>query len=339
MFRRTAPSSKGRSFLHVIKLVSPFVTVVLLQAAIAGFSLEVMSSVRAYVAGEALWSRSQKNAVYFLNLYLHSGDASQFAQYQTSLAVPIGDEFARWALERDPVDVEAARIGFLQGGNHPDDVPGLIWLFRYFKQVSFLKEAISEWAATDPMLLELSVFGEVIRSELKSGPVQDGNRLQLLSSRLSELNTQFTVHAKRFSTILGEGSRDIKMTLTGVNIVTAMTLILLLIWHTRRLVLQRQAFEDALHAEKERLVWQASHDWLTGLSNRARSRPACKASWTTPRRVRWAWSCSISTNSRTSTTAAVISPATACSARSRVSCNRNDGRMTWWPGLAVTNSA
>jgi diguanylate cyclase (GGDEF)-like protein len=34
------------------------------------------------------------------------------------------------------------------------------------------------------------------------------------------------------------------------------------------LVLQRQAFEDALDAEKERLVWQASHDWLTGLSNR-----------------------------------------------------------------------
>nr|WP_246571853.1 GGDEF domain-containing protein [Bradyrhizobium liaoningense] len=242
--------------------------VVLLQAAIAGFSLEVMSSVRAYVAGEALWSRSQKNAVYFLNLYLHSGEPSQFAQYQASLAVPIGDEFARWALERDPVDVEAARIGFLQGGNHPDDVPGLIWLFRYFNRVSFLQDAIREWAATDPMLLELSVFGEVIRSELEKGPIQDDGRLQVLSSRLSELNAQFTVHAKRFSTVLGEGSRAIKLTLTGINILTAATLILLLIWHTRRLVLQRQSFEEALHAEKERLAWQASHDWLTGLSNR-----------------------------------------------------------------------
>ncbi|MBR0842726.1 GGDEF domain-containing protein [Bradyrhizobium liaoningense] len=268
MFRRAARAVKGRSFLHVIKLVSPFVTVVLLQATIAGFSLEVMSSVRAYVAGEAMWSRSQKNAVYFLNRYLHSGESSQFAQYQMSLAVPIGDEFARWALERDPVDVEAARIGFLQGGNHPDDVPGLIWLFRYFSRVSFLQEAIREWAATDPMLLELSVFGEVIRSELQKGPVQDRDRLQFLSSRLSELNAQFTVHAKRFSTVLGEGSRAIKVTLTCINIVTAATLILLLIWHTRRLVLQRQAFEDALHAEKERLAWQASHDWLTGLSNR-----------------------------------------------------------------------
>jgi len=259
---------KERNFLHVIKLVSPFVMVVVLQAAIAGLSLEVMSSVRAYVAGEAMWSRSQKNAVYFLNLYLHSGEASQFAQYRTSLAVPIGDEYARWALERDPVDIETARIGFLQGGNHPDDVPGLIWLFRYFNRVSFLQEAIREWAATDPMLLELSVFGEVIRSELEKGPVQDLDRLQFLSSRLSELNAQFTVHAKRFSTVLGEGSRAIKLTLTSINVVTAVTLILLLIWHTRRLVLQRQAYEDALHAEKERLAYQASHDWLTGLANR-----------------------------------------------------------------------
>lgn len=242
--------------------------VVVLQATIAGFSLEVMSSVRAYVAGEAMWSRSQKNAVYFLNLYLHSGEASQFTHYQASLAVPIGDEFARWALERDPVDVEAARVGLLQGGNHPDDVPGLIWLFRYFSRVSFLQEAIHEWAATDPMLLELSVFGEVIRSELAHGPIEDRDRLRLLSSRLSELNTQFTVHAKRFSTVLGEGSRAIKVTLTCINIVAAATLILLLIWHTRRLMLQRQAFEDALHAERERLAWQASHDWLTGLSNR-----------------------------------------------------------------------
>ncbi|MEY9358205.1 diguanylate cyclase (GGDEF)-like protein [Bradyrhizobium yuanmingense] len=268
MFRRTAASAEGGNFLHVIKLVSPFVMVVVLQAAIAGFSLEVMSSVRAYVAGEALWSRSQKNAVYFLNLYLHSGEPSQFAQYQASLAVPIGDEFARWALERDPVDVEAARVGFLQGGNHPDDVPGLIWLFRYFNRVSFLQDAIREWTATDPMLLELSVFGEVIRSELKKGPIQDDDRLQFLSSRLSELNAQFTVHAKQFSTVLGEGSRAIKLTLTGINILTAAALILLLIWHTRRLVRQRQTFEDALHAEKERLAWQASHDWLTGLSNR-----------------------------------------------------------------------
>jgi diguanylate cyclase (GGDEF)-like protein len=248
--------------------------VVVLPATIAGFSLEVMSAVRAYVAGESLWSRSQKNAVYFLNLYLQSGDLGQLEQYRVSLAVPLGDAYARWALESDHVDPEAARVGFLQGGNHPDDIPGLIWLFRYFSGVSFLREAILEWSATDPMLLELSIFGEVIRSEQGTGPIRDGDRVRYLSARLSDLNSQFTEHAKRFSTVLGEGSRTIKVTLTWLNTVTAATLILLLIWHTRRLLLQRQAFEDALHTEKERLAWQASHDWLTGLANR-RAFEAC----------------------------------------------------------------
>ena len=61
---------------RLLRLVSPFVAVVLLQAFVAGLSLDILSAVRAYVAGEASWSRSQKNAVYFLHLYLHSGRQS-----------------------------------------------------------------------------------------------------------------------------------------------------------------------------------------------------------------------------------------------------------------------
>jgi diguanylate cyclase (GGDEF)-like protein len=53
-----------------------------------------------------------------------------------------------------------------------------------------------------------------------------------------------------------------------VNAVTATVLILLIVWHTRRLIQQREAFESALNEEKKRLAWQASHDPLTELANR-----------------------------------------------------------------------
>jgi diguanylate cyclase (GGDEF)-like protein len=252
----------------VTRLVAPFLAVVLLQATIAGFSIEVMSSVRAYVAGEALWSRSQKNAVYSLDLYLHSGERTFFTQYRNSLAVPLGDMFARLALEKRPMDTEAAERGFLEGGNHPDDIPGMIWLYRYFREVSFLRAAIEHWRATDPMLLELTIFGDAIDAEMKSGVVRNEPRVRFLTNRLSQLNGQFTERANLFSTVLGEGSRAITMLLTLSNLLTTAALVVLTSWRIHRLVVQRETFENALKQEKERLAWQATHDPLTGLANR-----------------------------------------------------------------------
>lgn len=259
---------KDKASHRLLSLVSPFIAVVLLQAIVAVVSLDVMTSVRAYVGGEAIWSRGQKNAVYALTLYLHSGDEAFYKQYRDALAVPLGDGFARAALEQEFPDLEMASVGFLQGGNHPDDVPDMIWLFRHFRDVSYLKAAIREWAATDSMLIQLSIFGEAIKSEMKHGLLEDPKRLDALSSELHDLNGQLTVRANRFSEALGKVSRAIKATLTYLNALTATALILLILWHTWRLVVQRQAFETALNEEKKRLAWQASHDPLTELANR-----------------------------------------------------------------------
>ena len=259
---------KRYSDYRLLRLVSPFVAVVLLQAFVAGLSLDVLSAVRGYVAGEANWSRAQKNAVYFLNLYLHSDEQLFFEQYQAALAVPLGDQAARLALEQDRPDIEIAEAGFLQGGNHPDDIPGMIWLFRHFRHIKYLEVAIQQWASTDAMLLELAIFGDAIKSEMKGGLATDKARIQFLSSRLYELNGELTARANTFSEVLGEGARAVKNLLTIVNLATATVLILLIVWHTRRLVLQRQSFEAALHDEKRRLAWQAAHDPLTELANR-----------------------------------------------------------------------
>jgi hypothetical protein len=52
-----------------------------------------------------------------------------------------------------------------------------------------------------------------------------------------------TVRANKFFEVLGEGSRAIKVFLTIVNVTTATVLVLLPVWHTHRLVQQREAFE------------------------------------------------------------------------------------------------
>lgn len=259
-------ASRLQSCYGLLRLVAPFVAVVLLQAFIACLSIDVLSAVRAYVGGESLWSRGQKNAVYFLNLYLRTGQQKFFGQYKAALAFPLGDLYGRQALEQD--DLPAAAEGFLQGGNHPNDIPGLIWLFRYFRRISYLRVAVEQWVATDSMLLQLAKFGDEIQSEMNGGAVNDEHRIRLLTSQLYEINGLLTVRANKFSEVLGEGSRAIKVILTVVNVTTATVLVLLLVWHTHRLIHQRQVFENALNEEKQRLAWQATHDSLTGLGNR-----------------------------------------------------------------------
>lgn len=54
---------------RLLRLVWPFVAVVLLQALIGGGSLFILSGVRAYVGGESLWSKGQKDAIHYLQRY------------------------------------------------------------------------------------------------------------------------------------------------------------------------------------------------------------------------------------------------------------------------------
>jgi hypothetical protein len=153
---------------RLLRLVSPFVAVVLFQALLAGLSLETLSSVRAYVGGEGLWSKGQKDAIHFISLYSQTGDEQFFRRFKAAIAVPLADRAARYALEQQTPDLNAARDGFLGGGNHPDDIPGMIWLFRYFQDVPYMATAIGRWRETDPFLDQLASLGDAIHEEFSS---------------------------------------------------------------------------------------------------------------------------------------------------------------------------
>lgn len=232
-------------------LVSPFVAVILFQAFLAGLSLEILSSVRAYVGGESLWSKGQKDAIHFATLYSQTGDEGYFRQFQSAMAVPLADRAARRALEQETPDLDAAFDGLIGGGNHADDIPGMIRLFRYFHDVPYMAKAIAHWRATDPFLDELTSLGEELHKDFSS--VQhDPERFKASYALIDLLDQRLAPAATAFTQSLGEGSRSIKLLLTAANLLTAFFLILLIGVHTSKAVKQRSAFENALKAEKER---------------------------------------------------------------------------------------
>src|SRR5688572_19263245 len=94
---------------RLLRKVSPFVAVVLFQAFLAGLSFETLSSVRAYVGGEGLWSKGQKDAILFITRYSQTGDERFFRRFKAAVAIPLADRTARLALEQPTPDLEAAR--------------------------------------------------------------------------------------------------------------------------------------------------------------------------------------------------------------------------------------
>jgi diguanylate cyclase (GGDEF)-like protein len=262
------PVNRPRGTPGLLRSVAPLIAIVLLQALLAGISMEALSSVRAYVAGESLWSKGQKEAVYALSLYTETADERYYRQYLATIAVPLGDRVARRALEREVPDLDTAREGFRQGGNHPEDIAGMISFYRYSSGMSYVATAIDRWRDTDVVIQELVNLGAEIHLEIVGGGGIADHRVDALKRQIYEINDRTTPLAVAFSENLGRGSRAIKWLLALVNFFTVALLILLGVWRIRRLLIERQRFETALKAEKERLAYQASHDELTGLANR-----------------------------------------------------------------------
>ena len=249
--RASSASSLTHGKLRLWRLVAPFVAVIVAQALLAGVSMETLSAVRAYVGGEGLWSKGQKDAIHFLTLYSERGGEQYFRQFQTAVAIPLADRAARYALERDPPDLAAARDGLLVGGNHPDDIPDMIWLFRYFGDVSYMATAIGCWRATDSDLAQLESLGNALHEEYLNLPSAAG-RIDARKQQIEQIDRRLAPLALAFSQSLGAGSRSIKFLLAVTNLLAAVALIVLIVWHMRKLLKQRLAFENALRAEKER---------------------------------------------------------------------------------------
>jgi hypothetical protein len=119
------------------------------------FSLNTLSAVRAYVGGEGLWSKAQKDAVFHLYKYGASGNQEDYLLFKAFMRVPVGDGKARQELQQPNPDMERAKQGFLEGRNHPDDIEGMIWLFRNFSTVSYIEKAVRIWGEAEPIAMQL----------------------------------------------------------------------------------------------------------------------------------------------------------------------------------------
>lgn len=237
---------------RLLAVIWPFAIVVLAQTLVASLSIYTLSAVRSYVGGESMWSKGYKQAIHSLEHYVTSGDVDDFRRFESSIAIPLGDRKARLALQASPPDLDRARQGLLTGRNHPSDIPGMIWLFRYFSEMPYLAEAIEKWSLADPKIVELVEIGHDIKRERDGMAEISRAQMDAWISRVDALDREINPLTLQYAEALGRGSRAITYFLFGVNVVSALLLILFAVRRTRGLLIQRAGFEVALIAERAR---------------------------------------------------------------------------------------
>jgi signal transduction histidine kinase/CheY-like chemotaxis protein len=195
--------SLARRSRHLLIISAVIFVIAQSLVVMLGFAGMAVSNVaRAYVAGEAQYSKAQKEAVISLMRYVQSGSDADFAMYRAALEVPKGDQAARRALEASPADLHAAEAGFLRGRNASDDVPALIVGFQLMRRWTPFAHAVEDWRAADRQFMALERLGERVRG----GGSTHAEKVAYLAEA-GRLDRAASAYERRFSDRMGEVAR------------------------------------------------------------------------------------------------------------------------------------
>jgi diguanylate cyclase (GGDEF)-like protein len=257
---QTLPSIAAPGTSSPFAIIWIFASIVLSLLILANFGFGLLSSVRAYVGGESLWSKNQKDAIYHLQKYAVSRAPQELRLFRADIAVPLGDRDARIELDKPNPDLERIRQGFVRGGIHLDDIDGMIKLYRRFEWVSFMQRAIRAWRAGDRYIVQLDDAGTLLEREIES-PSPNAEKVQSILTDVFVINDNLTPIENQFVDALSEASRTTYRSLQGIMLAVTPGLLMLGIVLSLRILQQRKRVEVQLNHI-------AFHDDLTSLPNR-----------------------------------------------------------------------
>ncbi|HTK31822.1 MAG TPA: PAS domain S-box protein [Candidatus Saccharimonadaceae bacterium] len=203
------PDDRVTLLRDVSVIAGAFLVVVVSLTAVTGLSMRMQSAVRAYVNGEGLWSKGQKDALHALVRYADHGDEADWAQFEAEIAVPLGDHAARLELEKPRPDREVVRRGFVAGRNDPRDVDDMAMLFRNYRHTAVMSRAIAIWTRGDEEIAEQVRLATALRREITSGHPRPQAVRDILDE-LDALNVRVSALERDFSSTLGAGARWVR---------------------------------------------------------------------------------------------------------------------------------
>src|SRR5262252_8420188 len=193
-------------------------------------------------------SKAQKDAVAHLIRYARTRDPEEYRRFRDTLAIPLGDKAARVAMQTEPFPKRAAVEGFIRGGNHPDDVGRMIWLFRTFGEFESMRNVLAVWTTGDEGIAQLDEVGRKIDARIRAG---SGLPLLLpLIDEVERIDLRLRPLEDEFSARLGTISRQVTVVLLVSLTALAASLLGVAVLLSRSMLRRAESAEAAMRASE-----------------------------------------------------------------------------------------
>jgi PAS domain S-box-containing protein len=245
-------ASRITTISRVYLIIALFVALIFCLVLLIQIQMDALTAVRAYVGGEGLWAKAQKDAIRSLEHYVISRNEADYQSCRRFIQVPLGDLKARIELQKPNPNLDIVREGFLKGHNNPVDIEYMITFFRRFQHTAYMTQAIEHWTAADQLIVELNGVAEKLHDGIATGRDKP-EAVRALLTRLDSINLQVTEQEDLFSSTLADASRWANDVARNLTYAIALLFVVLGVGMSWPIITRIRVTENTLLESEERL--------------------------------------------------------------------------------------
>ena len=164
--------------------------------------------------------------------------------------MPLAVRRARNEMLQPNPDLASVGRDLVKGGNHPDDIEGMVQLAYRLRNFGHMQEAIALWRQTDTPIDELVAIAAQLREQ---NPDAGEAATRQALYEIDRIHARIAPPLARFTESLGEGLRAGKALLLTAVLMISAVLLLIAVGVSRRFVAQSERLQATLRENEAQL--------------------------------------------------------------------------------------